>query len=120
MNAQFKRGIVELCVLSILVERDSYGYDIINQLSEHIDVSENAIYPILRRLTKEAYFETYLKESNEGAPRKYYKMTESGFVYYIKLREQWDQFIGGVYHIINKGGKKYEEIFRRFKERTWM
>lgn len=118
MNQQFKRGIIELCVLSMLVEKDSYGYEIINDLSKYIDVSENAIYPILRRLTQESYFDTYLKESNEGAPRKYYQMTEKGFLYYIKLRNQWDEFIGGVYQIIHKGGKENEEVFRRFKERT--
>lgn len=118
MNPQFKRGIIELCVLSLLVEQDSYGYDIISQLSEHIDVSENTIYPILRRLTSDDYFKTYLVESNEGAPRKYYQMTEKGFIYYLSLREEWDAFIGGVYHIINQGGKKNDEIFRRFKERT--
>ena len=117
MNAQFKRGIIELCVLSVLVENDNYGYEIISKLSEHIDVSENTIYPILRRLTNEDYFKTYLQESNEGAPRKYYSMTEKGFIYYLKLREEWDEFIGGVYHIINQGGKKNEEIFRRFKTR---
>ncbi|MBU1093203.1 MAG: PadR family transcriptional regulator [Firmicutes bacterium] len=117
MNAQFKRGIIELCVLSVLVEKDMYGYLIINQLSDFIDVNENTIYPILRRLTKEDYFETYLEESNEGAPRKYYKMTEKGFIYYLRLREEWDAFIGGVYQIINQGGKKNEEIFRRFKTR---
>lgn len=117
MNSQFKRGIIELCVLSLLVEKDSYGYDIISQLSEHIDVSENTIYPILRRLTSDDYFKTYLVESNEGAPRKYYQMTEKGFIYYLSLREEWDAFIGGVYHIINQGGKKNDEIFRRFKER---
>ncbi|MFH0767790.1 MAG: PadR family transcriptional regulator [Bacillota bacterium] len=117
MNAQFKRGIIELCVLSVLVEKDMYGYLIINKLSDFIDVNENTIYPILRRLTKEDYFETYLEESNEGAPRKYYKMTEKGFIFYLQLREEWDSFIGGVYQIINQGGKKNEEIFRRFKTR---
>ncbi|MFA5471885.1 MAG: PadR family transcriptional regulator [Acholeplasmataceae bacterium] len=117
MNSQFKRGIIELCVLSMLIEKDSYGYDIINELSKFIDVSENAIYPILRRLTKESYFITYLKESNEGAPRKYYQMTEKGFEYFSRLRDEWDKFIGGVYQIIHKGGKENEEIFRRFKER---
>jgi PadR family transcriptional regulator PadR len=117
MNAQFKRGIVELCVLSELVQEDMYGYSIISNISEHIDVNENTVYPILRRLTKEGYFTTYLKESNIGAARKYYKVTEPGFRYYLELREQWDHFIGGVYAILNKGGKKNEEIFERFRSR---
>ncbi|MBN2504208.1 MAG: PadR family transcriptional regulator [Bacilli bacterium] len=118
MNSQFKRGIVELCVMSIMTETDMYGYAIINRLSEFIDVNENTIYPILRRLTKEEYFDTYLVESSEGAPRKYYRMTEKGFAYYMMLRQEWNAFIGGVYQIINEGGKKDEEILRRFTTRT--
>lgn len=118
MNTQFKRGIVELCVLSELVQEDMYGYLIINNISEHLDVNENTVYPILRRLTKEGYFETYLKESNIGAARKYYKITSKGFYYYLELRNSWDSFIGGVYEILNKGGKKNEEILRRFEKRV--
>ena len=117
MNPQFKRGIVELCVMSFLVEKDMYGYQIIHELSIHLDVGENTIYPILRRLTKDMYFSTYWIESKEGAPRKYYKMTPKGFEYYLRLRDQWDAFIGGVYQILNRGGKKSEEVFRRFKKR---
>lgn len=118
MNTQFKRGIVELCVLSELVSEDMYGYSIINVISEHLDVNENTIYPILRRLTKEGYFTTYLKESQQGAPRKYYKITENGLLQYLELRDSWDEFIGGVYEILNKGGRKNEEILKRFRERT--
>lgn len=117
MNAQFKRGIVELCVLSELVMEDLYGYKVINNISQHLDVNENTIYPILRRLTKEGYFTTYLEESDLGAPRKYYKMTEDGFEHFLMLRDSWDHFIGGVYEILNKGGKKSEQIFERFGKR---
>lgn len=118
MNAQFKRGIVELCVLSELVQEDMYGYMIINNISKHLDVNENTIYPIMRRLTKEGYFTTYLQASNAGAPRKYYKITDKGFQHYLDLRESWDHFIGGVYDILNKGGKKHEDILKQFKKRT--
>ena len=118
MNSQFKRGIIELCVLKELIPEDMYGYSIINSLSEHLNVNENTIYPILRRLTQDGYFTTYLKESNSGAPRKYYRITKKGFDYYLKLRDEWDDFIGGVYVILNKGGKKNEEIFERFRDRV--
>ncbi len=118
MNSQFKRGIVELCVLSELVQEDMYGYLIISNISEHLDVNENTVYPILRRLTKEGYFTTYLQESNIGAARKYYKITEKGFKHYLELRDSWDYFIGGVYQILNKGGKKNEEILKRFGKRV--
>lgn len=118
MNAQFKRGIIELCVLSELLLEDMYGYMIINNISEYLDVNENTIYPILRRLTQDGYFTTYLEESNIGAPRKYYQMTEKGLRYYMSLRDEWDEFIGGVYQILNKGGKKSESILRRAQERA--
>jgi PadR family transcriptional regulator PadR len=118
MNTQFKRGIVELCVLHELVQEDMYGYMIINNISNHLDVNENTIYPILRRLTKEGFFTTYLKESKIGAARKYYKITKQGFDYYLQLRDSWDSFIGGVYEILNKGGKKNEQIFERFRDRV--
>ncbi|MBN2540123.1 MAG: PadR family transcriptional regulator [Bacilli bacterium] len=118
MNSQFKRGIIELCVLKELIPEDTYGYMIINSLSEHLNVNENTIYPILRRLTKDGYFTTYLKESSSGAPRKYYRITKKGFEYYQALRDEWDQFIGGVYVILNKGGKTNEEVFERFRSRT--
>lgn len=118
MNAQFKRGIVELCVLTELAGEDMYGYQIISNISQHLDVNENTIYPILRRLTKEGFFTTYLQESSGGAPRKYYQITRAGFDQYVKLRNQWDEFIGGVYDILNKGGKKHEDILRKFETRT--
>ena len=118
MNAQFKRGIIELCVLSELIQEDMYGYMIINNISEHLDVNENTIYPILRRLTKEGYFTTYLEESSIGAARKYYKITKQGFKYYMQLRDSWDSFIGGVYEILNKGGKKNDEILEKFRSRV--
>ena len=117
MNSQFKKGIIELCVLKELVPEDMYGYMIINKLSEHLNVNDNTIYPILRRLTKEGYFTTYLKESSSGAPRKYYHITKKGFEYYLMLRDEWDQFIGGVYDILNKGGKTNEEILEKFRRR---
>ena len=106
MNPQFKRGIIELCVLTLFLEEDLYGYLIIDKLSKHIDVSDNTIYPILRRLTLEGCFETYLKESNEGAPRKYYHLTDHGKQVLENYRNEWDAFIGGVYQIIHQGGKK--------------
>ncbi len=116
MNPQFKRGIVELCVMSVLALEDMYGYKIIQSLSKHIDVNENTVYPILRRLLKDGYFETYLEASNEGAPRKYYRMTKKGYTYYQQQSDEWDSFIGGVYQIIHKGVKDYERISERFKE----
>ena len=71
MNTQFRKGVLEICVLTLISKKDMYGYEIVQNISKVIEVNEGKIYPILRRLTKEGYFETYILESNEGPARKY-------------------------------------------------
>ena len=104
MNVQFKKGVLELCVLVVLCRKDYYGYNLVQAISEQIDISEGTIYPILRRLTKEGLFTTYLRESEEGPPRKYYQVTERGREYKEELLGEWNQFVGGVTNIIEEGG----------------
>lgn len=107
MNIQFKKGVLELCVLSILDQKDCYGYELINEISKNIAISEGTVYPLLRRLKKEGYFTTYLRESQEGPPRKYYKITELGIETKEKLVKEWNIFIEGVNKII-EGENNFE------------
>lgn len=92
MNAQFKKGVLELVVLISLAKNDMYGYEIVSEVSKIIEVNEGTIYPLLKRLTNEKYFETYLRESSEGPPRKYYHLTKSGALYKDELKEEWLSF----------------------------
>ena len=94
-----------MCVLALVAQRDFYGYELVETISQKIEISEGTIYPILRRLTQEKYFETYLKESSEGPPRKYYRMTSLGKSETEKLLKSWDQFTTDVNEIIH-GQKK--------------
>jgi PadR family transcriptional regulator PadR len=103
VNIQFKKGVLELCVFAILEDGDCYGYELVNKISENITISEGTIYPLLRRLTKEGYFTTYLVESSEGPPRKYYKITDEGLEVYKNLKNQWLSFVEGVNHVIERG-----------------
>src|SRR5690625_7671130 len=66
MNIQFKKGVLEICVLALLDKQDRYGYELVQKISNQISISEGSVYPLLRRLTKEGYFTTYLQESTEG------------------------------------------------------
>jgi PadR family transcriptional regulator PadR len=102
MNIQFKKGVLELCVLVVLCRRDYYGYELVQTISRNIDIAEGTIYPLLRRLTKEGYFMTYIQESAEGPARKYYQITEKGKQYTTGLLEEWKRFIGGVNALISK------------------
>mgnify|MGYP000662736093 FL=1 len=92
MNAQFKKGVLELVVLISLAKNDMYGYEIVSEVSKIIEVNEGTIYPLLKRLTNEKYFETYLRESSEGPPRKYYHLTKSGEIYKNDLKQEWLSF----------------------------
>lgn len=103
MNTQFNKGVIEMCVLALVSKRDYYGYELVETISKRIEISEGTIYPILRRLTNDKYFETYLKESSEGPPRKYYKMTSQGRKETEKLLSAWGQFTEHVNYIV-KGG----------------
>lgn len=104
MNVQLKKGVLELCVLSVLSKKDCYGYELISAISEHIKISDGTIYPILRRLTQEGYFTTYLQESQEGPPRKYYRLTDLGFEVKDELQREWVNFSASVNNIIIGGG----------------
>ncbi len=92
MNPQFKKGVLELIVLESVRQRDMYGYELVEEVSQVIDVNEGTIYPLLKRLTNEHYFETYLRESSEGPPRKYYHLTAAGILYRDRLTAEWDEF----------------------------
>jgi PadR family transcriptional regulator PadR len=104
MNSQFNKGVIEMCVLALVNQRDFYGYELVETISKRIEISEGTIYPILRRLTSEKFFETYLKESSEGPPRKYYKMTAAGKQETEKMLSAWKKFSSDVNSII-KGGE---------------
>jgi PadR family transcriptional regulator PadR len=77
MDAQLKKGFLELLVLASLKYEDSYGYKIIQDVGSLIDISESTLYPILKRLDEQNYVTTYSTEYNSRL-RKYYKITKAG------------------------------------------
>ena len=103
MNAQLKKGVLELIVLESVRKKDMYGYELVEEVSKVIDVNEGTIYPLLKRLTNEKYFETYLRESTEGPPRKYYHLTAAGVLYRDELEREWSQLADHVWLFLNSG-----------------
>ena len=103
MNIQFKKGVLELCVLELVRRKDYYGYELVQEISQDIDISEGALYPILRRLSKEGIFETYLEESGGGPPRKYYRITDMGRNRADEVRREWEDFLERIGRILDHG-----------------
>jgi len=77
MDIQLKKGLLEICVLAELQRQDSYGYQIVKDISHIIKISESTLYPILKRLEKKNYLNTYTKEY-ESRLRKYYRINVEG------------------------------------------
>ena len=100
MNTQYKKGVLELCVLSLLSRRDCYGYDVSEFLSEHIGISDGAVYPILRKLKGDGLVTTYLVEESGGPPRKYYSLTKLGNEEYVRAHDEWLGFAKTVEKIL--------------------
>lgn len=92
MNSQYKKGVLELCVLSLLRGRDRYGYEISEYLSQHIDIADGTVYPLLRKLKADGLVTTYLQEESGGPPRKYYKLTQLGEDVYSMDRAEYLRF----------------------------
>lgn len=77
MDAQLKKGFLEVCVLAALKNKDLYGYKLIEDISKYIDISESTLYPILKRLESSRCLTTYTQEHNSRL-RKYYSITNEG------------------------------------------
>ncbi|MFJ2046396.1 MULTISPECIES: PadR family transcriptional regulator [Paenibacillus] len=103
VNIQFKKGVLELCVLVLINRQDRYGYELAQAVSQHIEVAEGALYPLLRRLVNDGYCTTYLQESSEGPPRKYYKLSDTGRDYMKTLTNEWNGFVRNVANLIEEG-----------------
>ena len=93
MNVQYKKGVIELCVLALLSHRDRYGYEISDTIAKTIDISDGTVYPILRKLKSDGLVTTYLQEESGGPPRKYYQLTGTGAAQYRQDRADWLQFV---------------------------
>ena len=98
MDIQLKRGLLEVCALSVLLEEDSYGYKIIKDLEGCLPISESTLYPILRRLEAAGALSVYSAEHN-GRLRKYYKITDEGRKKIQDFLDEWKDIMN-VYEYI--------------------
>jgi len=90
-TTQLRKGLLELAILNALVTKPLYGYDIVRQLGDidSLVISEGTIYPILTRLRGESYVESFIEESPDGPPRKYYRLTAAGRKQLERMNEHW-------------------------------
>ncbi|MGN0669014.1 MAG: PadR family transcriptional regulator [Oscillospiraceae bacterium] len=100
MNSQMKRGTLEMCALSVVSRGDCYGYELVNRISKCMEITEGTIYPLMKRLKDSGLIDSYIVESNEGPPRKYYKLTETGREELDRLTEEWFEFTQSIERLL--------------------
>ena len=92
-KAQMRKGLLELCVLSIISKKEMYPSDVIKKLKEFkMIVVEGTLYPLLNRLKNENLLSYHWKESTSGPPRKYYQLTEYGSQFLRRVNYHMERF----------------------------
>lgn len=88
IGKKFGFELSDLCVLAILSDGDSYGYEINQELLEIMEMSESSLYPILKKFERQGIVEGYSREY-AGRLRRYYRLTDIGFTTLTEAKEQW-------------------------------
>ncbi|MHB8062241.1 MAG: PadR family transcriptional regulator [Ruminiclostridium sp.] len=97
MDAQMKKGVLEMCILFKLKNETLYGYELMKSIRKVFpDVYEGSIYTILRRLNATGYADITQKASPSGPERKYYGITELGQDYLNQMLSEWKIVASGV------------------------
>ncbi|MFQ6862352.1 MAG: PadR family transcriptional regulator [Beduini sp.] len=100
MDIQLKKGLLDICVLTVLKRGDSYGYQIVKDVSDYVETSESTLYPILKRLEANGSLTTYSVE-HQGRLRKYYQITDDGKEKIKEFLEEWKQ-VEKIYQFIEE------------------
>ena len=100
MENQMKRGLLDVCVLAAIRNEDSYGYQIVKDMSPYVEISESTLYPILRRLETGQMLTVRTAEHN-GRLRKYYHITDAGLERLKAFEEEWKELMQ-IYEFVTK------------------
>ena len=102
-TTQMRRGVLELCVLSIISDQEVYTSDIIEAMKDaELIVVEGTVYPLLTRLKNEGVLNYKWTESTSGPPRKYYSLSDEGKEMLQQLTQTWTELSNSVNKLLNK------------------
>ena len=100
MDIQLKRGLLDVCVLAAIKDKDSYGYRIIKDMKPYLSLSESTLYTILKRLETAGMLTVHSAE-HDGRLRKYYHITDSGLRRIEEFKEDWKEILS-IYRFVVK------------------
>ncbi|MDE3254520.1 MAG: PadR family transcriptional regulator [Bacteroidota bacterium] len=101
-QSQLKKGVLEYCVLSIIMKGEVYPSEIIEKMKlANLVILEGTLYPLLTRLKNADLLSYRWVESNSGPPRKYFSLTDKGKAFYTELQNTWIEINNAVQIITN-------------------
>ena len=100
MDAQLKRGLLDISVLAAIKDEESYGYKIIKDMKPYLELSESTLYTILKRLETGKML-TVRTAEHDGRLRKYYRITKAGLLRLIEFKEEWREVMA-IYRFVTK------------------
>jgi len=100
MDAQLKKGLLDVCVLAAIKNEDSYGYKIIKDMKPYMELSESTLYTILKRLEM-ADMLTVRTAEHGGRLRKYYRITDAGRKRIADFKDEWQELLS-IYRFVTK------------------
>jgi len=108
---QFRKGLLELCLLNLLKEGESYGYEVVQRLKSAsvLAVTESTVYPILSRLRKEGHLAVRSEPSPGGPPRRYFSLTRLGEGPLREMNAYWDDLGAAIRELREKAGSDDDE-----------
>ena len=109
MVFQIGPALLDVCVLSILAKQDAYGYMLTQQVQDIFAISENTVYPVLRRLLNDGYVQTY-NQPYQGRNRKYYTITPLGRSRLEEIGAEWDGYKNKVDQMLGRENPAEQEV----------
>lgn len=105
MDIQLKRGLLDVCVLAAIKDKDSYGYQIIKDMKPYLSLSESTLYTILKRLETAGMLTVHSVE-HDGRLRKYYHITDSGLWRIEEFKEDWKEILSIYRFVVKEEGNE--------------
>ncbi len=104
-TSQVRRGIIDFCVLTLVSQKPTYGYELVTTLSKwgQLAATEGTVYPLLRRLQKDLLIKSSWIESEAGPPRKYYQLTSTGEDLLSRITDDWDSLVKAINELRHMG-----------------
>jgi len=103
-----RKGALEFCVLSLLVDGERYGVELTRALGEveGLETTEGTLYPLLSRLRRDSLVTTAWRESPSGPPRRYYSLSKAGYQELQEFKDQWCRYRDAVDRLLGTRGRR--------------